>query len=1147
MPQVALSSHLVDTLNALPEREHKRVLDTLEKIHYDHFDSGLRVKKLQSRPDVAVWEARVSDAARLLFTYGRHADRRNEKPVLTAHCWTVVFDHDDVPRVLRRKEFDVPDAMQWILADELDACTWTAPTPDNPAASLDAIERDFPETNRWDAYAALSSEYEAVLSAPPENLPWYLENHVAFEAWADAEEIPAELILSDEQVQLLHEPLPTFLNGPAGSGKTTLALYRLLVMQETDPEADLAFVTHNPRLVSHAKDLYNALPTRPEDANPVDFRTYQSLAAETLDLNVRSLQYCQANPEQLRFFLSRHPLSSAEKQLFATDIRAVVKGMLPIQATPARAEDVCTLLPRTVYCRDMPDTWSAVPRRKRAEVHRLAEQYHASLQERNRLDDQDIATRALRRLLDGTKPRRYDALVLDEVQDLTEKQLRVALATLKEGCEQQMLLAGDPTQVLGGSGFGWRMPRAIFHERRWEAPKPYTLTRSYRASAPTLRLPQALADLLKEEGGDVVALDPEQARPLGPPPMRTAPDPAIDEALSQAHPEVLILTESEPEAEELRERWGHPLVWTVADAKGLEADHVVLYQLDDRLVHRPGAAPAERKAARQQNRQTLRTHYVAATRARRSVTVVADPHPAGSLWEAEAVSRTVGTIDAFRAPWEGDPSQEEWRKRAGYYRDREHWLAAAECYRKAAAPTWAAICEWMSTQRTPDAGVSSEQVARWTSESALSESQARFLLDYNAACNDRSSRIHLLHAAGRTAEADALQAEHDAATGRWARAADYYRDHDRLSEAARLYEQAEAWHAAATCYQSLERWAAAARCYEHETQWHDAARCWRSDKAWEKAARCFTEARAWTDAATCYREIGAWAEAADCYQKAGDQAAAAQCYRTIGAWPDAAACYRAADREDDAAAMQAEHDAEEGRFVAAADYFRAQDRLTRAAPLYEDAEQWTDAATCWRDAEVWSDAAACFERAAAWAAAAACHEQARAWPDAAACYERAEAFADAGRCHRLLEDWASAARCYDDAGADIWATTCRVLDEHDDSAEVLSTIRMQAEALPTDIARFLIDQGLDSDVEEEILVTWLRRWAGQEVNGAAVAEIDGQDTALSYTGGGWYEMTMWDPEEGLTHEKVQGTDQLPEALQQQAAEARRPENLSKKG
>jgi superfamily I DNA/RNA helicase len=193
---------------------------------------------------------------------------------------------------------------------------------------------------------------------------------------------------------------------------------------------------------------------------------------------------------------------------------------------------------------------------------------------------------------------------------MTEKQLRVAMGTVSKRSWDQILLAGDPTQVLNGSGFEWRIPRALFYERTEEVPASKTLTRSFRAGAPTLRLPEALAERLREEGADVVSLDPEQARTTGNRPVRIPPGESVDEVLSRGHPDVLVLTADPETASTLQKKWGHPFIWTVSEAKGLEADHVVLYDLPDRLRSIPGTKPSQREAAKRKSQYHLRLHYV---------------------------------------------------------------------------------------------------------------------------------------------------------------------------------------------------------------------------------------------------------------------------------------------------------------------------------------------------------------------------------------------------------------------------------------------------------------------------------------------------------------------------------------------------------
>lgn len=799
MPAVALSAHLASVLPRLPETDRDRVLRALHKIQQNQFDSGLRVKKLRSRPSVAVWEARFSDYGRLLFTYGKHADRMSQTPKTMAHVWTAVFDHDDVSRQLRRKQFEAPETMRWLHAGTIDEAKWDrTPIPENPAADLEAIEEDFPARERWDAYAALSSEYDPAWTTPPENLPWYLEGKVAFETWADGQNIPAELILTDEQLDLLRKPLPVFLNGPAGSGKTTLALYRLLVLQENNPDAKVAFVAHNPRLVTHAEELYRALPTRPERATPVDFLTYRDLVVRVLNESFAEIQRQLVSPDRLRKLLSHRDLTKAERQLFETEIRAILKGMLPPRTRPPRKDDVCQTMSGEQY-QSLPVDWSAVPEEKRGKVYRLAEQYQRDIEPRGK-DLQDISTEALRRLLSGEVPRRYDALVIDEVQDLTEKQLRVAMATLQRRSWDQVLLAGDPTQVLNGSGFGWRIPRALFYERRDEVPSPHTLTRSFRAGAPTLCLPQALADRLRKEGADVVALDPSKARSTGRLPVRVFPGTPVDDTLADGHPDVLILTDDEETASQLRTRWGHPFVWSVAEAKGLEADHVVLYKLPDRLRKIPGAKPADRKAARRVNHHHLRLHYVAATRARKSITAVVHPHPGDSLWEDSSIQKTVDACSFFEAPWREAPSKEQWNSRAEYYRDQEQWPAAAECFGRAEKGTWKTICQLLHRKNNVTEALSAIR----QEVSDLAEPQATFLLEHVRGSINRVLRIWLLRQARREKEANALQAKYDEERGRWGPAAHYYRENGEYERAARLFMKAKAWKDAARCFDRVD-------------------------------------------------------------------------------------------------------------------------------------------------------------------------------------------------------------------------------------------------------------------------------------------------------------------------------------------------------
>ncbi|MGM0705297.1 MAG: AAA family ATPase [Spiribacter salinus] len=1055
--KIALSEHLAQMLPALPRNERKRILRAINRVRTKRFSSGVRVKKLHSRPQVAVWEARFSDYGRLLFTYGQHPHRATREPVTVAHFWTAVFDHDNVPRELRRRPFETPEIMQWILADEVSAFKWNGQTfPDNPAADLEAIEEHFPDTDGtndyWEAYAALSSEYPAAWTTPPENLPWYLEGPIAFEMWAEAQNIPAELILTEEQIDLLQMPLPVFLNGPAGSGKTTLALYRLLVLQENNPEARTAFITHNPRLVAHAEELYHTLPTCPKDATPVDFLTYQDLVARVLELSSVERDRQRAPKEVLHDLLHHRPLTHADRQLFATEIRSVIKGMIPRTDAVLPTTAINWVLTRAAYD-ELPEKWSAVPPDKRADAYQLATQYQRLLRDQEWHDTQDMATRALHALpLHDDTSAAYDAVFLDEVQDLTEKQLHVTFAMLRRDRKTQLLLTGDPTQVLNGSGFGWRMPKAMFFRRDWEVPSPHTLRRSFRAGAATLRLPNAVANLLRAEKATVVPLDPDKARRDGPTPQRISPDASVDDVLSQGRPNVLVLVADDETAASLREAWGHPFVWSVAEAKGLEADHVVLYKLPDHLEHPSDLATKARQAAdRRWNQHILRLHYVAATRARRSVTIVANPHPDDSLWHAPGVANAVDVKEIFDPVWSHQASERHWLKRAVYYRDHEQWTQAAVCYRNANDDAWELLCAWIADPSQPP--LWAEVYPRI---GACTETQAQVLLECSTPIRDLPAKVHLLRTLNRETEADAVQARHDEATGNWEAAARYHYDQNNHAKAGTLYKKMEAWLPAATCFKRAERWL-------------DAARCFRQNGAWEQAADHYEKAQQWSEAAVCCTKLDAWDRAGPLFQKSGKWEEAAHCYRRTESWSKAADCHSSAQKWKEAA-----HD------------YRRAEKWRLAGLHFKKARQWRAAGHSYRNAKAWEDAGMCYRRNGDGKRAGDCYAKIHQWNTAGACYREAEAWKNAALCYSQAKSWEAAVECFEHAGMPQWTQACTVVTAND-TDKAFRALWETHGALSTNIAAFLLEH--DVFLKDPTWQIWLLHQAGRDEKASALRQL----------------------------------------------------------
>ena len=83
--------------------------------------------------------------------------------------------------------------------------------------------------------------------------------------------------------------------------------------------------------------------------------------------------------------------------------------------------------------------------------------------------------------------RRYDAVVVDEIQDLTNAELALVLATLKE--PRGFLLCGDANQIVHPNFFSWSKVKSLFYSAEKEALEApiHVLDANYRSSQDRVR------------------------------------------------------------------------------------------------------------------------------------------------------------------------------------------------------------------------------------------------------------------------------------------------------------------------------------------------------------------------------------------------------------------------------------------------------------------------------------------------------------------------------------------------------------------------------------------------------------------------------------------------------------------------------------
>ncbi len=285
-------------------------------------------------------------------------------------------------------------------------------------------------------------------------------------------------------------------------------------------------------------------------------------------------------------------------------------------------------------------------------------------------------------LLKTVKPG-YDFLVVDEVQDLTNIQLLLALKCLRNSCS--FLLCGDSNQIVHPNFFSWSSVKSLFYKdvSALENSDIRILHSNYRNSIAVTETANRILRLKVKRFGSVdresnflvdCTSDTSGSIKLLPDGKEIRRD-LNDKTAGSVHYAVLVLRESDKTA--ARQVFKTPLVFTVREAKGLEYRNVIIYNLisanrssfDVVSEGMDGAdLTGELKYSRNKDKSDksleiykffINSLYVAVTRAVENIYWVESDcsHPMFRLLRLNAVS---GKLDITAAA----SSADEWRKEA---------------------------------------------------------------------------------------------------------------------------------------------------------------------------------------------------------------------------------------------------------------------------------------------------------------------------------------------------------------------------------------------------------------------------------------------------------------------------------------------------
>jgi hypothetical protein len=357
-----------------------------------------------------------------------------------------------------------------------------------------------------------------------------------------------------KDIYMLQPPL--IIVGSAGSGKTALVLEKLKSLH-----GNVAYVSLSKYLVDNASNIYYAsgYDNEHQETDFLSLKDYLSL-----------WQIPEGREVEFKYFdrwFSRYTQSVKINEPYRVfeEFKGVITGS-PIHTAWLSQQEYLELgVKQSIF---------SIQERER--LYPLFLKYIDWLKEEKLYDSNIIC----HEYLDKVQPC-YDYIMVDEVQDITNIQLKCILASLKH--KQHFILTGDSNQIVHPNFFSWSKIKTYFYETGDNKDNQIKILQTnYRNS---LQVVEVSNNLLKIKNSRFGSIDRESNY--------------LVNTVSKEKGEVLLYLNDEKKKKELNRRTqdstkyavivpGHsqkaeaarffktPLIFSVQEAKGLEYENVIL-------------------------------------------------------------------------------------------------------------------------------------------------------------------------------------------------------------------------------------------------------------------------------------------------------------------------------------------------------------------------------------------------------------------------------------------------------------------------------------------------------------------------------------------------------------------------------------------
>lgn len=499
--------------------------------------------------------------------------------------------------------------------------------------------------------------------------------------------------LNDKQYECLrHIHTPLLLRGSAGSGKTTVALHKLLTCSHGN--YDVAYFTYTKHLLDNAERLYSRFKGEGDRTsfNRISDYCLRIVGRKEFDLMTIEgfLGWYQETQLRFKFFTTFDPVD------VWAEIRGVIKGFMGL----AWGRDGSHPLLRKEEYLGLSDKYSVFSKQDRERLFNIATKYQEWLDQEGRLDENDCARLAIVKQ-EQSGSENFDYIVVDEVQDLTELQIAFLLRHVRD--LRNIFFSGDEHQNVNATYFAFHRIGVFFAERGKIRPELITLNQNYRSQRNIVDLANRLIDLRKKHIGATECDYHESFVRDGRKPFFVSNKSDFLQSIvakaNERHYCIIVTPDSEEKRRLLDVLGANARVFTVSEVKGLEYPYVICCNLISRSRRHWDDILANRGRKDARYRYYFNAFYVAITRARENLCIYEDEEGLPLFEQLGSMFDIVDEFDEERMRLTQLSSSSEWLRDAMRLEAQGKLFQAIGAYKKAEDAMGEARCRAMLLAR----------------------------------------------------------------------------------------------------------------------------------------------------------------------------------------------------------------------------------------------------------------------------------------------------------------------------------------------------------------------------------------------------------------------------------------------------------------